>query len=804
MIRNFFKIAFRNIVKHKGISFINIFGLAIGMACCILIMLFVRDELSYDKYHKDSDRIYRVVKDFVNDDGSRLPDATTPPALATAMKAELPEVEQVTRVFPNWGTQYLFQYGDKRFNEERVYRIDSNFFDVFTFPFVKGNSKTAFKNISDVLLTESSAKKYFGKEDAMGKVLRTDLGELKVVGVLKDVPDNSHFHFDFLISIRKISGNIDANWGFYNFYTYAKLKEGASIKAVDQKVQALYKRNNEDATNIFYSQALTDIHLGSHLKWELEPNSDRLYVYVFSVIALFLIIIACINYVNLTTARSSLRAKEIGIRKVTGAFRSMIIRQFLMESILTALLALFVAIVIAGLFLPVVNQLTEKQLKLFSEENKVLVAGALVIAAVVGLLAGIYPAIYLSSFKPVSVLKGLKVGNYRIFNLRKALVIFQFTLSIALIAGAFVVIQQINYIQNAKLGINKDHVMVIEGTGRLPSNSSTEAFKNDLLQMPQVKKLAGANGVIGGQNWTSSLNARGSENSQLVNFLNVGVDFLDVMGVQIKEGRGFGKEFMAGDSIQNGDPTKTERLSGSIILNEKAVKDLEIGANPVGKQIVLGTNNDTTYYVTLIGVVKDFHFSSLRNEIKPFAFFLNPPNENLITVKLGSNELSNTIAQIEQKWNKVSPDRPFRYSFIDETFARLYKAEERFKRIFIYITALAIMIACLGLFGLAAFVTEQRTKEIGIRKVLGASVSGLVGLLSKDFVKLVGIAVLIACPLAWWLMNNWLRDFAYRIEMGWWIFVLAGILALLIALITVSVQAIKAAIMNPVKTLRTE
>ena len=804
MLKNFLKIALRNIGKHKSISFINIFGLAVSMACCLLIMLFVKDELSYDKFHKNANRIHRIVKDFVNDDGSRLPDATTPPALAPAMKAELPEVEEVTRIFPNWGTRYLFQYGDKRFNEEGVYRVDSNFFDVFTFPFIKGNPKTAFKNISDLLITESSAKKYFGADDPMGKILRTDLGELKVSGVLKDVPDNSHFHFDFLISIRKINGNIDANWGFYNFYTYAKLKEGTSINALVPKIQALYKRNDEDATNVFYSQPLTDIHLSSQLKWEMEPNSDRLYVYVFSVIALFLIIIACINYVNLTTARSSLRAKEIGIRKVTGAFRSMIIRQFLMESVLTALLALFVAIILAGLFLPMVNQLTGKHLELFSNENKILLGEALLVAAVVGLLAGVYPAIYLSSFKPVAVLKGLKLGNYRVFNLRKALVVFQFTLSIALISGAFVVIQQINYVQNAKLGINKEQVMVIEGAGRLPTPGSYEGFKNDLLQMQEVKKLAGANGVIGGQNWTTSLNAKGSENSQLVNFLNVGIDFLDVMGIKIKEGRGFSRQFMAGDSVQNGDPTKTERQSGSIILNERAVKDLALGPNPVGKQIEFGSENDTTYYLTLIGIVKDFHFSSLRNEIKPFAFFFNPSGEGLITVKLESNELSNTIAQIEQKWNKISPDRPFRYFFIDETFAKLYKAEEQFKKIFIYITTLAIMIACLGLFGLATFVTEQRTKEIGIRKVLGASVSGLVSLLSKDFVKLVGIAVLVATPFAWWLMNNWLQDFAYRIQMDWWVFVLAGLVAVFIALATISFQAIKAAIANPVKSLRSE
>jgi putative ABC transport system permease protein len=319
MIRNYFKIAFRNLLRHKSVSFINIFGLAVGMTCCLLITLYVKDEISYDRYHKNADQVYRVVKDFINDDGTKLPDATTPPALAMAMQKEIPEVESVTRVFPGWGRKYLFQYAGKKFLEERLYRVDSSFFDVFTFPFVKGNAKSSFKEINSVLLTETSARKYFGNDDPMGKVIRTDLGDLMVTGVLKDVPANSHFHFDFLVSIRKIGGVINTDWGFYNFYTYVKLKPNTAIASVGPKIQALYKKNQDEGTNIFYTQQLTSIHLNSNLKWELEPNSDKMYVYVFSIIALFVILIACINYINLTTARSSLRTKEIGVRKVTGA-----------------------------------------------------------------------------------------------------------------------------------------------------------------------------------------------------------------------------------------------------------------------------------------------------------------------------------------------------------------------------------------------------------------------------------------------------------------------------------------------------
>jgi putative ABC transport system permease protein len=803
MIKNYFKIAFRNLFRHRSVSFINIFGLAVGMTCCLLIMLYVKDEVSYDRYHKDADRVYRVVKDFVNDDGTKLPDATTPPALAMAMQKEIPEVECIARVFPGWGRKYLFQYADKRFLEEKIYRVDSSFFDVFSFPFVKGDAKSSFKEINSVLLTETSARKYFGDDNPMGKIIHTDLGELMVTGVLKDVPANSHFHFDFLVSVRKLGGAIDADWGFYNFYTYVKLKPNTAIAAAEPKIQALYKKNQAEGTNIFYTQPLGSIHLKSNLKWELEPNSDKLYVYVFSIIALFVILIACINYINLTTARSSLRAKEIGVRKVSGAVKSLLVKQFLLESVLTSVIALIIALALAFITLPLVNQLTQKQLSLFNATNIGMLITAAGIALLIGLAAGIYPAIYLSSFKPVLVLKGLKTPGPGAFSLRKALVVFQFTISVAMIAGTLIVIRQINYIQNTKLGLNKDQVMVIQGAGELPSAASYESLKNELMEIPGVKKLAGADGMIGGQNWTNGLRAKGSQNAQLVNFLTVGYDFLDVMGIEVKEGRGFSKQFPA-DTLHEGERGTKERQSGSIIFNETAVKQLGIAEPVIGKQIVWGEDEDTTYNLTLVGVVKDFHFTSLKNEIKPFAFVSEPPREGLLTVKLDAANLQNSVAQIEKKWNKFSPDRPFQYSFIDETFSRLYQSEERFKKVFLYITTLAIIIACLGLFGLAAFVIEQRTKEIGIRKVLGASVSGITTLLSKDFLKLVLVAVVIASPVAWWVMNKWLEDFTYRINIGIWIFIAAGVVALLIALLTVSFQAIKAAIANPVKSLRTE
>lgn len=803
MIKNYLKIALRNLARHKGISFINIFGLAISFACCLLIVLFIRHELSYDKYHKDAGQVYRVVKDFVNDDGTTLPDATTPPALAPAMQTGIPEIAKVTRVFPGWGRKYLVQYGNKRFIEEKVYRVDSSFFDVFTFPFIRGDKNNALKDISSVILTETTARKYFGNDDPMGKILRTELGELKVTGILKDVPENTHFHFDFLVSIRKIAGSIDTDWGFYNFYTYIKLKDNTSIASVDPKIQALYKANNDDGTNIFYSQPLTGIHLTSNLKWELEPNSDKLYTYIFSIIGLFIILIAGINYVNLCTARSSLRAKEIGVRKVTGAFRLSLIKQFLLESVIIVLVALIVAFIFAGLLLPVINQLTQKNFSFSDFVKPGLLATVFGTAILIGLIAGIFPALYLSSFKPVIVLKGLNVSGKNIFNLRKVLVVVQFIISVTLITGTLIVLKQFRFIQNAKLGLDKEEVLLVQGVGQMPSAASYEGLKNELLKLPEVKKMAGADGIVGGQNWTNGMRFKGSENEQLVNFLTVGYDFIDVMGMEIKEGRSFSRLF-PGDTLQDGQPGTTERQSGSIILNETAVKQLGVPSPVIGQQIVWAEDEDTTYNVILVGVVKDFHFTSMRNEIKPFAFVMNPRREGIFTVKLASANIRNSIASIEKIWNRFSPDRPFQYSFLDETYSRLYQSEERFNRVFLCITALAIIIACMGLFGLTAFMIEQRTKEIGIRKVIGASVTNIVTLLSKDFVRLVLIAFIIAVPVAWYFMNKWLQDFAYRVEIGWWIFGVAGLLAVCIALFTVSFQAIKAAIANPVKSLRTE
>jgi len=796
MLKNYFKIAFRNLLRHKGFSFINIAGLAIGLACCILVALFIIDELSYDRYSEDSNRVYRVVKDFVNDDGSKLPDATTPPAIGAAIQTDIPEIEHVARLMPGWGNKFFVRNGEKKFIEENIYKADSSIFDVFTFKFLKGDPKTALQPPNAIVLTESAANKYFGKENPIGKTLEVDDWDPQIVtAIIKDVPENSHFKFDLLAPLRFRGRdgnpiNINTIWGWYNYYTYMKLKPNANIQQVDKKIREVFKKNQPENNNYFYSQALTSIHLNSNLKWELRANSDRIYVYIFGVVALFILIIGCINYINLTTARSSLRAKEIGIRKVSGAVKTSLVGQFLAESVLVAMLSGILSLCIAELLLPGINLVTQKHLVLLGHPNILLLATVLIFSMVIGLAAGLYPAFYLSSFQPVKVLKGTALGINARFSLRKVLVVIQFTISIALIIGTLVVAQQIKFIQNAKLGLNKDHIIMINDIGYL-NRSERQSIKNNILQVAGVKSAAATDGIVGGQNWTNSLRRKGSTNSQLVNFLNIDNDYLKTLDIELKEGRSFSKEF----------PSDT---ADAIILNETAVKQLGVPEPVLGQQIVWDESDDTVIYAKVVGVVKDFHFTSLKNEIKPFAFVTDNNRQWYLTVKLNGADMQKTIQQIQSVWEKQVKSRPFQYFFLDETYGKLYKAEQNFKTIFFYITAVAIFIACLGLFGLSAFTIAQRTKEIGIRKVLGASVSGIVRMLSGDFIKLVFIAAIIALPIAWWVMHQWLLDFVYRVNIGWWVFVTAIALSLLIALATISFQAIKAAISNPVKSLRTE
>jgi len=742
MLTHYLKIAIRNMAKNKVYTFINIGGLAIGMACTLLIVLFVKNELSYDRHNNDAANIYRVVKDFVNNDGTRLPDATSPAALAPAMRKEMPEVAAVTTVFPNWGQIYLIKHGEKKLQEERLYRADSSFFDVFTCQFVHGNAKTAIPDTKSIVLTESSSKKYFGNDDAMGKRLTIDgMSDMIVTAVIKDLPAESHFHFDFLVSLSTL-GNIDGNWGQYNYYTYVKTKRAINQAAFTAKIETMYKRaDNQGGKNLFWIQPLKDIHLKSALKWELEPNSDILYVYIFTMIAIFIILIAAINYMNLATATASIRAKEIGVRKVIGALKKSLVNQLLTESVLICLIALIAAAFLAQLVIPMVNNLTGKQLNLLA--NSSFLVYALLGTLFLGAAAGIFPALYMASFKPVTVLKGFKSNQKGALNLRKSLVVVQFTISIVLIIGAIIISQQMQFIRSAKMGLDADKVVVINKSSRIQNKQS---YVNEILKIKGVKKVAMSQGMVGGLNSTSQVNVKGSPNKQLVNYLDVGNGYFDVLNIEMKEGRGFSDKFVS-DTMNNGLHGPLEQTIGGIVLNETAVKDLTISAPVIGKQILWQQDKDTMYYVKIIGVTKDFHFTSMRNKIKPFGFINTPGNENRFTVKLSGQNIAATMAQLENTWNALYPDKPFQYTFMDEAFAKLYQSEARFQKVFIVLVVLGIFIASLGLFALATFAAQQRVKEIGIRKVLGASVANVVGLLSLDFLKLVVIALVISIPI---------------------------------------------------------
>ena len=793
MLKNYLKIAWRNLWKNKTSTFINIVGLSTGLICFILIFLFVQNEFSYDRMHKDSGQVYRVVKDFVNDDGSHVPDATTPPALAPSLQKDVPEVAEVTRLFPSWGRRYVLQVNNKKFNEQELIRVDSNFFTVFSFPIIKGDKSTPLHKPRSIVLTETSSKKYFGDEDPIGKSIKLDIDngtDYQVTALVKDVPSTSHFKFDFLIPLKFSGGDINGEWDWYNFYTYVRLKDNADAGSFKKKLQPLFKKYQPDNTNEFYAQALQDIHLDSRLRWELGTNGDRKYVNIMLAVAIFVLVIAAINYVNLATARSAKRAKEVGIRKVTGANKSLLVGQFLGESILTVFLSLVLSVIVTMLLLPFYNQLMEKQLTLFDSANAktwYIIAGVTVL---VGFAAGLYPAFYLAKFRPTQVLKSqianVTKGNF----LRKGLVTFQFVISIVMITSIIIISQQMSFITNKKLGYDKDNIMLLHNAGRIPNKN---ALREEMKKIPAVKEIGGADGVLGGQNWANGIRMKERKEETLLNFLTIDYDFLPAMNVQMVEGRNFSKEF-ATDSL-------------GIILSETAVKDLAIQGSAIGKQVVWGEQDTTIYYATIVGVVKDFHFSSFHEPIKPFGFVLDNANNSRINtyfVKIDQSDPDKTLAQIQTTWKKLIADQPFEYSYQDEQVNKLHRAETKFRSLFSYLTIVAIVIACLGLFGLSVFTAEQRTKEIGIRKVLGASVNGLIQLLSKDFLKLVFLAIIIGSPIAWFFMNKWLQDFVYRINISWLVFVYAGIAAMLIALLTVSFQAIKTAISNPVKSLRSE
>jgi putative ABC transport system permease protein len=772
MLKNYFKVALRNLWKNKGFSAINIFGLAIGIATCLLISLYVLDELSYDRYNRNANRIYRVNADIkFGGDEQRL--AVCPDPMAFAFVKDYPEVENAVR-FRSYGPS-LVKKGNENIKEERVIYADSTLFSVFTLPMIAGNPRTALNEPNTVVITEDIAKKYFKTTDVVGKTLQFDNKDnFKITGVIRNIPEASHFKFDFFVALAGVKEAHQNIWLSFNFNTYLLLKKDADVSTFKKKFEDVLAKymfpQAEQLMHISESDfkrsgnyvklsliPLTDIHLHSDRIAELGPNSDVQVVYIFSVIGIFILLVACVNFMNLSTARSANRAKEVGIRKVLGTQRKNLISQFLTEAILMSLIAFVLAVSLAILLLPFLNNLAAKKLTLSLTDHPLMLPFLIGFTIIVGLVAGSYPAFYLSAFRPVQVLKGTLAGGFKRSYLRSSLVVFQFFISIVLIIATIIIYNQLGYIRNRKLGFNKEQVLLVKDAYALDKQAAT--FKQEVLKYPEVVSgsMSGYLPVPSSRDNESLFPGGKIDNDKAVStqFWAVDNDYIKTLGMQIVKGRDFNSEFLTD--------------SNAIILNETAVRQFGFNDNPIGKKVteITDIKKNTTKDYTVIGVVKNFNFESLRQNIGAVCLRMSP-NLGTISFRLKTANIQNTISSIQNTWKKIAPNEPFTYSFLNEEFDNMYRSEERAGKIFISFAVLAILIACLGLFGLVTYAAEQRIKEIGIRKVLGASVSNIVGMLSKDFLKLVMIAALIAFPVAWWGMNKWLQDFAYRIDISWW------------------------------------
>jgi putative ABC transport system permease protein len=798
MIKSYFTIALRSIHRHQVFSLINILGLAIGMAACMLVLLYVRDELSYDRTHEKADRIYRVAQ-HAHWEGGTIDAAVTSGPFAPFLKKDYPEVQQAVRIATE-GSEFI-KYGDKTLKTPIIV-ADPNLFDVFTHRFLYGSPTKALGNLNAIVLTKTTAENIFGHaSQAVGKTLQVlNRSNFIVSGVVEDVPTNSHFRFGAALPL-DAKADFLKPWQNFSLYTYLLLPEGYDIARLQAKMPAFYQRylGKEMGAGVDFLidfQPLTSIHLHSHLQAEMEANGDITYVYIFSVIAAFILLLACINSMNLATARSASRAKEVGIRKVVGSSRQQLIGQFMTESFLLTGLSLAISLLLVEWLLPFFNQITEKQLHIPWLSQPISIGLLLLVAVATALVSGSYPAFFLSHFRPITILKGTFIRNPTNAFFRKGLVVFQFTVSIALITATWIAYEQLAYVRNKELGFNKEQLIGV----RIPDyqvRHQLAAVKTHLLQNPAILGAAATTNPIGRDDIGSGVmffeeNGKKPELTHTVKPLGIDTDYLGLMQIQLKEGRNF-------------SPTMPTDSTQAVIINEALVKELG-WKNALGKRIwYFIDDNGHTAEAKVIGVVKDFHIASLHQPIEPLVLRLVPQDEaDNLYVRLRPENMAATLDFIRKTHQSFDAYNPLETYFIDQNFARQYEADARRGQLFLAFAGLAIFIACLGLFGLAAFTAEQRTKEIGIRKVMGASVNNIVTLLSKDFVKLVLLANIIAVPLAWWAMQRWLEDFAYRVQISWWMFVLAGVLALVIALLTVSYQAVKAAVANPVKSLRTE
>ncbi|HVX49610.1 MAG TPA: ABC transporter permease [Chitinophagaceae bacterium] len=817
MLRNYLTIALRNLRKYRFTSFINIFGLTVGLTCCLLILTYVINELSYDRFNPGADQIYRVNRVFNNADGAvNLTLSTVAPPFGPLLQHEFPDIQEYTRLLSN-GKSTAIKYKEKLFVEKDAYFADERVFDFFPVRVVSGSVKTSLLEPNTVMLTPAAAKRYFGDENPMDKLIRVDNQiPCKVTGIYEPFPSNSHIHPDMMISFNTLRDTsiygekqLETNFGNNSFFTYLKFPKNYPVASIESrfpkfidKVMPIPSGPNvtlppgfkQSKFTSLYLQKLTDIHLYSHTDYEAEPNGDIKRVRIFSIIAIFILVIACINYMNLSSARSVLRAREIGVRKVVGARRKEIIAQFLSESVLITWLALLLAFLLTWLLIPYLNKLSGQTLSVNMLLNAKILIPLFFLPFAVGIISGIYPALFMSSFKPVKVLKGLVKTGGGTISFRQVLVVLQFGISIVLIIATTIVFQQLHYMQQAALGYNKDHIITLPYTSQL--DGKFEAFRNTLLSNPNIKNAARSSRIPTGrlldsQGATTFSGDSAQPVSGTLKMVATDVDFIPTYGIPMVAGRNFSRQYATD--------------SNNYIINEAAVAMLGWGSadKAIGKDIRYGGTKGK-----IVGVVKDFHFESMHEQIIPLIFFMQPPGQNgyygALTVKLSGGNVTATIQDIEKKWHSFLPETPFQYTFLDDNYEKLYATETQQGKLFTVFACIAILVACLGLFGLSAFIITQRIKEIGIRKVLGASTTEIVRVLSVDFLKLVFFAAVAAIPVAAYYMYSWLKDFAYHISMAWWVFLAAGVLAAAIALLTISFQAIKAAMANPVKSLRTE
>ena len=795
MLKNYLKMTLRTLRRYKGYTFINIVGLAVGMAACILILLYIEDELSYDTYHEHAGQIYRVTQEQFDEHGtSGLHRVMLDPPIAPLLKADFPEVTHAARLTP---VGPLLSYQDRHIDSGRCYWTDPDLFDIFSIPLRAGDPQTALVDPFSLVLSASKAEALFGEEDPMGQTVIVNNEEaFKVTGVFEDLPRNTHLRIDVLGSMATMERWFGAlRWDSPNYVTYVRLAEGASPEQLTQKLpQFLTDHLGEEAprSNRLHLQPLTDIHLRSHLVGELAPNGDIRYVYLFSAVALFILLIACINFMNLSTARSAQRAREVGMRKVVGARRVELIQQFIGESILLAFLSLALSVMLVEMALPFFNDFTGKTLG-FRAQDFALHLGLLVgIGLLVGVAAGSYPAFYLSAFHPVAVLKGRFLPKHSGSRFRATLVVTQFVIAVVLLISTFAVYRQLAFISDQKLGFDKEQVLILPTVWDLKENF--DPFREQLLAHPDVHSVAQSNPIPSRQLMFSieaTVQRVAATQLSTTTLYPVFTDahFFPTYGIEFAAGRNFSDEF-ASDA------------DTGFILNETAAEALGWSAPSDAIEAPLKVGG---WQGSVIGVVKDFHLESLHQKIAPMVFYMDPRNFRAVSMKIrAGTDLPALIDFLEGKWQQHEPNTPLFYSFLDERFGAVYEAEQKLGRIFGTFAALAIFITCLGLFGMAAFTVERRTKEIGIRKALGATVSGIVLLFSKGFLRLVLIAVAVATPIAYFVMERWLGTFAYHAGLSWWLFGLAGLLALLVALLTVSYQATRAAFVNPVKSLRYE